>query len=84
MLFRSEAAATCYEADNVEISNDTEDSDETSSEETISENRSFKKGGRSRRFRRDRRPYEREEKQNSQPIEEPKPEKKSWWKKLIG
>lgn len=79
-----EAAATCYEADNVEISNDTEDSDETSSEETISENRSFKKGGRSRRFRRDRRPYEREEKQNSQPIEEPKPEKKSWWKKLIG
>ena len=79
-----EAAATCYEADNVEISNDTEDSDETSSEETVSENRSFKKGGRSRRFRRDRRPYEREEKQNSQPIEEPKPEKKSWWKKLIG
>ena len=79
-----EAAATCYEADNVEISNDTEDSDETSSEETVSENRSFKKGERSRRFRRDRRPYEREEKQNSQPIEEPKPEKKSWWKKLIG
>ena len=79
-----EAAATCYEADNVEISNDTEDSDETSSEETVPENRSFKKGGRSRRFRRDRRPYEREEKQNSQPIEEPKPEKKSWWKKLIG
>ena len=79
-----EAAATCYEADNVEIRNDTEDSDETSSEETVSENRSFKKGGRSRRFRRDRRPYEREEKQNSQPIEEPKPEKKSWWKKLIG
>ncbi len=79
-----EAAATCYEADNVEISNDTEDYDETSSEETVSENRSFKKGGRSRRFRRDRRPYEREEKQNSQPIEEPKPEKKSWWKKLIG
>lgn len=79
-----EAAATCYEADNVEISNDTEDYDETSSEETVSENRSFKKGGRSRRFRRDRRPYEREEKQNSQQIEEPKPEKKSWWKKLIG
>ena len=79
-----EAAATCYEADNIEISDEPEESSETPSEENGSENRRFRKGGRSRRFRRDRRPYEREDKPAPQPVEEPKPEKKSWWKKLIG
>ena len=79
-----EAAATCYEADNVEISDEPEESCETPDEENGTESRRFRKGGRSRRFRRDRRPYEREDKPAPQPVEEPKPEKKSWWKKLIG
>lgn len=79
-----EAAATCYEADNVEINDEPEESSDTPDEENGTENRRFRKGGRSRRFRRDRRPYEREDKPAPQPVEEPKPEKKSWWKKLIG
>lgn len=79
-----EAAATCYETDNVEINDELEESCETPDEENGTESRRFRKGGRSRRFRRDRRPYEREDKPAPQPVEEPKPEKKSWWKKLIG
>ncbi len=79
-----EAAATCYETDNVEINDEPEESCETPDEENGTESRRFRKGGRSRRFRRDRRPYEREDKPAPQPVEEPKPEKKSWWKKLIG
>lgn len=80
-----EAAATCYEADNIEANDEeTESSDETPAEDNNTENRRFRKGGRGRRFRRDRRPFEREEKTAQQPVEEPKPEKKSWWKKLIG
>ena len=78
-----EAAATCYETDNVEINDEPEESCETPDEENGTESRRFRKGGRSRRFRRDRRPYEREDKPAPQPVEEPKPEKKSWWKKLI-
>lgn len=79
-----EAAATCYETDNVEINDEPKESCETPDEENGTESRRFRKGGRSRRFRRDRRPYEREDKPAPQPVEEPKPEKKSWWKKLIG
>ena len=79
-----EAAATCYETDNVEINDEPEESCETPDEENGTESCRFRKGGRSRRFRRDRRPYEREDKPAPQPVEEPKPEKKSWWKKLIG
>ncbi len=77
-----EAAATCYEADNIETEADTDENDDTA--DTSTENRKFRKGGRSRRFRRDRKTFEREEKTAPQPVEEPKPEKKSWWKKLIG
>ena len=54
-----EAAATCYETDNVEINDEPEESCETPDEENGTESRRFRKGGRSRRFRRDRRPYER-------------------------
>lgn len=80
-----EAAATCYEADNIEANDEeAESSDEIPAEDNNTENRRFRKGGRGRRFRRDRRPFEREEKTVPQPVEEPKPEKKSWWKKLIG
>ena len=80
-----EAAATCYEADNIETNDEeAESSDETPAEDNNTENRRFRKGGRGRRFRRDRRPFDREEKTVPQPVEEPKPEKKSWWKKLIG
>lgn len=80
-----EAAATCYEADNIEIDDEEADSsEETATEDNSTDNRRSRKGGRSRRFRRDRRPLEREEKPVQQPVEGPKPEKKSWWKKLIG
>lgn len=80
-----DAAATCYEEDNIEVSEeDAESSEEAQTEESGTESRRFHKGGRSRRFRRDRRPFEREEKPAPQPVAEPKPEKKSWWKKLIG
>ena len=81
-----EAATTCYEADNIEANdeNEAEDSSESFEEDSGTENRRFRKGGRSRRFRRDRKSFERTEKAVLQPVEEPKPEKKSWWKKLIG
>ena len=80
-----EAAATCYEAENIEIDDEEADSnEETATEDNSTDNRRSRKGGRSRRFRRDRRPLEREEKPVQQPVEGPKPEKKSWWKKLIG
>lgn len=80
-----EAATTCYETDNIEATEEeVESSEEISAEDSNAENRRFRKGGRGRRFRRDRRPLEREEKTVKQPVEEPKPEKKSWWKKLIG
>ena len=78
-----EAAATCYEEENVEFNDEVETEETTEENET--ENRRFRKGGRSRRFRRDRRGTDRENKTAAvQPVEEPKPEKKSWWKKLIG
>ena len=35
-------------------------------------------------YDKDRKSFERTEKAVLQPVEEPKPEKKSWWKKLIG
>ena len=71
-----DAAATCYEEDNIEVSEEDAESSEEAQTEEI--------GTESRRFRRDRRPFEREEKPAPQPVAEPKPEKKSWWKKLIG
>ena len=78
-----EAAATCYEEENIELSDEPETVETPSESET--ENRRFRKGGRSRRFRCDRRGADRENKTTAvQPVEEPKPEKKSWWKKLIG
>lgn len=77
-----EAAATCYEADNIETETDISENEET--EETSSENKKFRKNGHSRRFRRDRKTFGREEKTAPQSVEEPKPEKKPWWKKLIG
>jgi hypothetical protein len=78
----SEAATTCYEEDNV--GDDTEDNeveDEEIVEDTDNDNRRerYRRNGRNRRFRRnERRQYP------AQPTPEPEPEKKSWWKRLIG
>ncbi len=75
----AEAATTCYEEDNVG-SEDTEDNDEEEIvEDTDNDNRRerYRRNGRNRRFRRnDRRQYP------AQPA--PEPEKKPWWKRLIG
>lgn len=77
----AEAATTCYEEDNVG-SEDTEDNDEEEIvEDTDNDNRHerYRRNGRNRRFRRnDRRQYP------AQPAPAPEPEKKPWWKRLIG
>lgn len=77
----AEAATTCYEEDNVG-SEDTEDNDEEEIvEDTDNDNRRerYRRNGRNRRFRRnDRRQYP------AQPEPAPEPEKKPWWKRLIG
>ncbi len=77
----AEAATTCYEEDNVG-SEDTEDNDEEEIvEDTDNDNRRerYRRNSRNRRFRRnDRRQYP------AQPAPAPEPEKKPWWKRLIG
>lgn len=82
-----EAAATCYEANNIETNDELFDEDDGSdtTENGNEDGRRLRRNGRSRRFRRDRRNFDRDERNTQpQPVEEPKPEKKSWWKKLIG
>ena len=77
----AEAATTCYEEDNVdtEDTEDNGDGEEDVIEDTDNDNRRerYRRNGRNRRFRRnDRRQYP------AQPA--PEPEKKPWWKRLIG
>lgn len=81
-----EAAATCYEEENIESGVETDYGEENNNEEGGNGNRRF-------RFRRNsqkRRRYDRRSNEQSADIvpekaeNEPKPEKKSWWKKLIG
>lgn len=76
-----DAAATCYEAENV----DEEDFAATDETTDAEENHrfQFRRGGKNRRFHR----YDRRsDRSASTPTEtvEPQPEKKSWWQKLIG
>ena len=82
-----DTATTCYEADNVEYDEDDEDFDEEQKTEENSSRRSrFHRGNHGRRFRRSDKHFggRQEKVEASKPIEEAKPEKKSWWKKLIG
>ncbi|MBR1841379.1 MAG: Rne/Rng family ribonuclease [Alphaproteobacteria bacterium] len=80
-----DAATSCYEADNVDDC-DYDDSEDAGYENEENERRFHlrRNGGRNRRNRRyEKRDgnYERAEKPEA---EEAKPEKKSWWQKLIG
>lgn len=85
-----DTATTCYEADNLAddgVCDDENGEDENQIENTVAEkaenSRSrFRRNGRNRRFRRSDRRENSE--QENKPTEEAKPEKKSWWKKLIG
>ncbi|MBP5352144.1 MAG: Rne/Rng family ribonuclease, partial [Alphaproteobacteria bacterium] len=78
-----DAAASCYDGDNVEVCDENEESDSDDTGYNDENNRRF-------RFRRNNRPrkYRNAEGQNrateDTATKEAEPEKKSWWKKLIG
>lgn len=79
----ADTATTCYETDNIETI-DEQDYDEAETES--SENNRhfrFRRNSRSRRFRNDHRSSERKS-SVADKYTETKPEKKSWWQKLIG
>ncbi len=81
-----DTATTCYEEDNVELEEDSGDNEETDEEneeggEYNGRRNRFRRGGRGRRYRRngnDRRD------EGAVAPTAAQPEKKSWWKKLIG
>ena len=82
-----DATTTCYEAENMECDEDDEVEENTAEEENTDRRFRFRRNNRGRRQRRsnDRRgenQYESESAVESAP--EPKPEKKSWWQKLLG
>jgi len=75
VTFRKDSATTCYEEDNIEANEESETPEEN-------EERFGRRRG--RRFRRhEKRPNDAATEQTG-PAEETKPEKKSWWQKLIG
>ena len=81
-----DVATTCYEADNVEEDEQDEADDYDSQDEgNVKDERNnyFRKNRRNRHFKNGfRREHRNEAPVTTEP--EPKPEKKSWWKKLIG
>ncbi len=81
-----DATTTCYEAENMEYDEDENITDEKEEEENGDRRFRFRRNGRGRR---QRRPYE--HRNDGRAIDniadkqaEPKPEKKSWWQKLLG
>jgi ribonuclease E len=82
-LTAKDVATTCYDADNVDEDDDDSQNDYLQDDNsTESRNNHFRKNKKNKRFRNN---FRREHNHESSPIaEEPKPEKKSWWKKLIG
>ena len=76
-----DVATTCYEADYVDDEQSVEN-DNFDSEENENRVNGFRKNRKNKRFRSFRREYSQDVAQVK--TEEPKPEKKSWWKKLIG
>ena len=74
-------ATTCYEVDNVDEEDYDDEADDINDD--LRENRSdFKRNRHNRRFRNYRRDRSQElPAENQEPVQ---PEKKSWWKKLIG
>ena len=79
-----DATTTCYEAENVDDCDyDEDEENETSADENDSNRFRFRRNGRNRRYRRnDRR--ENDNTRTEKPEIAEKPEKKSWWQKLIG
>lgn len=79
-----DTATTCYEEDNISAYDEIDDNAEESNDD---DNRSrFRRGAKGRRFRKfDKKRNDKEKNvELVKNTEEPKPEKKSWWKKLIG
>ena len=78
-----DVAATCYEEENADY--DEDEDIEVPEEPTDSENTDrrfrFRRNNRGRKQRRNNRT---DVAQKPEPISEPKPEKKSWWRKLLG
>jgi ribonuclease E len=85
-LTPKEVAATCYEAENAEY--DEDDEIEVPEEPTDSENGDrrfrFRRNNRGRKQRRGNGRDGNRPEIAPEPISEPKPEKKSWWQKLLG
>lgn len=77
-----DVATTCYEADYVDEEQSENESENIEEEDIENRGNNYKKFKKNRRFRN----FRRERNQDAPQIkdEEPKPEKKSWWKKLIG
>ena len=77
-----DVATTCYEADYVDEEQSENESENIEEEDTENRGNNYKKFKKNRRFRN----FRRERNQDAPQIkdEEPKSEKKSWWKKLIG
>lgn len=78
-----DTATTCYEEDNISAYDEIDDNDENNDDDNRSR---FRRGAKGRRFRKfDKKRNDKENKvEPTKIVEEPKPEKKSWWKKLIG
>ena len=79
-----DTATTCYEEDNISAYDEIDDNAEENNDD---DNRSrFRRGAKGRRFRKfDKKRNDKEKNvELVKNTEEPKPEKKSWWKKLIG
>lgn len=78
-----DAATTCYEADNVDECDYEEEENTDTSDDSENNRFRFRRNGRNRRYRRnDKRDAEYNRTEIAEPAE--KPEKKSWWQKLIG
>lgn len=78
-----DAAATCYEEENAEYDEDYE-TEETSQEESNDRRFRFRRNTRGRKQRRSGNQRYEERVNETVTETEPKPEKKSWWQKLLG
>ena len=78
-----DVATTCYDADNVDEDDEIDEDDYLQDDEKENHGNYFRKNRKNKRYRNN---FHHERSNDvSQPVaEDPKPEKKSWWKKLIG
>ncbi len=84
----ADTATTCYEAENMEYDEEEITNEEAAEEENNDRRFRFRRNSRNRRSRRgnDNRGNERYygDESSTQSVAETKPEKKSWWQKLLG